>query len=120
MSKLDVLKINDDEDDTTEFDATNVINNVHKFIAEVCDCSKDSIPYDVVIPVYGLWAFKARMLASEPNERRRDDVVKILSSLSCQPSGQEEHPGLILLQQSNEQLSRNLEQISKICELEER
>lgn len=108
----------EDEDQLTKAD---VIKRVQKFIQKVCDCPIEDIPKDVIIPLYGMWAYKARMLRKEPKEaKRRKAVIDILSRRIDQPSGQGEHPEVCYTQRSVTELVEELEECSGILELENR
>ena len=98
-----------------------VASKVQSFIQDICECGAEDIPREVVIPVYGMWAYKARMLAREPTKaERKRAVVKILSEKYDHPIGQGENPENIITMKSSDELAKELEQMSNICELEKR
>ena len=98
-----------------------VVAKVQRFIQRICNCPKEDIPKESIIPVYGLWAYRARMLTKEPNsEKRKKLVVQVLSQLNNQPSGQGEDPAKCCGSKPVDQLARELEEISSIRKLERR
>ena len=123
MNKLDLMNGDDDSESGNEEEMTknDVVDKVHGFIKEVCGCSADEIPSEVVIPVSGMWALKARMLALDPHSaEKKQGVVKILSRSCNQPSGEGESPEKILAEQPVKLLTKKLENRSNILELEKR
>ena len=108
----------DDEERLTEDD---VVTKVLNFIREECECGAEDIPREVVIPVYGMWAYKAKMLAREPmNTSRKKFTIEILSKMNDQPVGQGEDPTKVLLKKDPCKLAQELEKKSNICEVEKR
>lgn len=122
INKLDrVCNMEEDGDSVDEegLAIQDVVDQVHKFIQEVCDCK--NVPKEVVIPVFGLWAYKARMLAREPRSvGKKRFAVKILSRFSSQPSGQGENPQQILASKPGADLAKTLLEHSNILDLETR
>ena len=111
----------DDSDDEEELTEDDVVSKVLKFIREECECGAEDIPREAVIPVYGMWAYKARMLAREPTKAsRKKKIVNILCKMYNQPVGQGENPKKILKKRSSLELSQDLEKLSKIDKVEER
>ena len=100
----------------------NIREKVCKFIQDkVCHCEAKDIPREAVIPVYGKWAFEARMLArDQSNDQRKKTVAQILSQRSSQPFGQGENHEEVLAKKPSEDLAKELEQISNITILERR
>lgn len=110
-----------DCDEEEELNVNDVVNKVHEFITEVCGCPVADIPKEIVIPVFGLGACNARMLARYPNSaERKNRVVRILSQFKSQPSGQGERPETAMARESVTQLVKKLETFSNIQELEQR
>lgn len=110
-----------DTGDEGELRKQDVVDKVHKFIQEACGCVAKNVPKEVVIPVFGIWAYRARMLAKEPHsEVRKKKVVKTLSRFSNQPCGQGEGPETILSSTNVVQLATQLQDHSNILELEQR
>lgn len=124
VNKLDQVCNTEKDSDTDSGDEgglmkQDVVDKVHKFIQEVCDCK--NVPKEVVIPVFGLWAYKARMLAREPRSvHKKKFVVRILSRFSSQPSGQGESPERILASKPSADLAKSLLEHSNILDLETR
>ena len=111
MNKLDQITSGED-----------IRKKVCEYIQDkVCRCEAKDIPREAVIPVYGKWAFEARMLAGDQsNDRRKETVARILSQRSSQPFGQGEDCGKVLAEKPSEDLAKELEQISNITILERR
>lgn len=109
------------DDEEEGLDKGDIVKKVQNFIREVCGCPAESIPSGVVIPVFGLWAYKARMLAKDPSsESTKGFVVNILSQLRNQPCGQGENPRDSIDSRPVQKLVRKLEKHSNILELETR
>ena len=107
-----------DEDDLSE---EAVVSEVHQFIVKICKCLPEDVPRDVIIPLYGLWACRARMLAREPNSvDQRKRVIKILCDLSTLPSGQGESPERCYAELSSQELASKLQELTGILEVEKR
>ena len=110
-----------DSDDEEELTEDDVVSKVLNFIREECECGAEDIPREAVIPVYGMWAYKARMLAREPTKAsRKKKIVRILYEMYDQPVGQGENPKKLLAKKSPLELSQDLEKLSKIDKVEER
>ncbi len=123
MDDLDnrVKDINSDDEEEEEVNRDVIISNVRKFIIEECECPDEHVPEDIIIPVCGLWAYRARMLSTYlDSSNRRKQVVKILSQCSNQPSGQGEDPVNRFLTNHVDQLVQELEEYSNIRTLEQR
>ena len=99
----------------------NIRERVCKYIQDkVCHCEAKDIPREAVIPVYGKWAFEARMLAGDQSNERKETVAQILSQRSSQPCGQGEDHKKVLVEMPSEDLAKELERISSITILERR
>ena len=120
VNKLDLVCHPDDDDSgSEEIGQKEVVDKVHKFIQEVCQTK--NVPREVVIPLFGMWAYKARMLSREPrSEDRKSKVIKILSKFNSQPSGQGESPESVLGAASGKKLAKKLLQHTNLLQLEKR
>ena len=104
-----------------EITVEQVQEAVCQSVSEACPNVKISV--DDVLPLSGMWAYNARMLAishaDEPGYTAcRDCVVRILSNHS--PCGQGESPSSYLSKRSDDQLVVQLMDISRLSSLEER
>ena len=114
-----------DPDDTDEkITVEKVQEKVCLSVREACPDAK--ISFDDVVPLSGLWAFQAQMLAmSQPDDedgyrRHRDRVVRSLSQYQPFPCGQGESLGSALAKQSDDQLVQALVDASGLAGLKER
>ena len=117
-------------DRTTEPDSTDEEITVEKVQEEVCQsvheaCPDAKISFDDVLPLSGVWAYNARMLAmsgqDEPGHSTcREAVVRCLSNYQSSPCGQGESPSSSLSKRSDDQLVKELLGISRITNLEAR
>ncbi len=109
------LDAGEDEQDMSEED---VISDIHASIVRFCDCSPADVPRDIIIPLYGLWAYRARMLTINP--KYRNGVMTVLGAMKSLPSGQGEKPEHSYVSYSNQELASKLEQLTGILKVEER
>ena len=118
MNKLDQIT----SDQKCGINKEEYAEKVWKYIqSKLWHHEAENIPREAVIPVYGKWAFEARMLAREPsNVQRKETVVRILSQRSSQPFGQGENREKVLADKPSDVLAKELEQISNITVLERR
>ena len=117
-------------DRTVEPDDTDEGITVEKVQEKVCQsvrkaCPDVNISVDDVLPLSGLWAYHARMLAmSHPDEREyskyRRKAEKYLSDYQSFPCGQGENQSTCLRNQSDDELATKLLDISRFASLEER
>lgn len=113
-----------------EPDSTDEEITVEKVQELVCQSVREACPdakisFDDVLPLSGVWAYRARMLAKsrpdEPNySTTREVVVRYLSNYQSSPCGQGESPSLCLSIQNDDHLVEKLLGISRIASLEER
>jgi len=110
--------------DEEEITVEKVQEKVCQSVREACPDAK--ISFDDVVPLSGLWAFQAQMLAmSQPDDedgyrRHRDRVVRSLSKYQPFPCGQGESLGSALAKQSDDQLVQALLDASGLAGLKER
>ena len=98
-----------------------MVSKVHAFVVQACHCSEEDVPRDVIIPLYGLWAYKARMLLRQPESvEGRKVVVGILLAMNDQPSGQGESPESRYAGKSSCELAQQLQHLTNIFLLESR
>jgi len=117
-------------DRTVEPDDTDEGITVEKVQEKVCQsvrkaCPDVNISVDDVLPLSGLWAYHARMLAmSHPDEREyskyRRKAEKYLSDYQSFPCGQGENQSTCLRNQSDDELATKLLDISRFASLEGR
>jgi hypothetical protein len=126
VNKLDKVCLGGGDSDVDsaseeELQEDDVVDKVHTFIVNICGCSPDCVPREVVIPVFGIWAYKAKMLQREPDSmERKRSVAKILCRVGNQPSGQGEDPETSQAERSGTKLARDLLKCSNILLLEKR
>ena len=105
----------DDEEKTPE----DITSEVHEFIVKICKCHPEDIPRDIIIPMCGLWAYRARKLARMPGSHKcRDDVVRALCAVKSLPAGQEESRESCYVSLPSQEIASHLESLAGICELE--
>jgi len=107
----------DDEEKTPE----DIVSDVHEFIVKICRCHPEDVPKEVIIPMCGLWAYRARKLAREPDiKKSRQDVVRALCAVKSLPAGQGESRESCYVSLPSLEIASNLEKLTGICELERR
>ena len=117
-------------DRTAEPDGIDEGITVEKVQEKVCQsvrkaCPDVKISVDDVLPLSGLWAYHARMLAmSHPDKPEyslyRKSVERSLSHYRSLPCGQGESPSACLTKLSDDQLVKALLDSSGFASLEER
>ena len=117
-------------DRTAEPDGIDEGITVEKVQEKVCQsvrkaCPDVKISVDDVLPLSGLWAYHARMLAmSHPDEPEyslyRTSAEKYLSAYQSFPCGQGENQSKCLENQSDDELATKLLDVSQFASLETR
>ena len=102
------------------------VEKVHRRVQQLVSkaCPDVTLSVDDVLPLSGLWAFNARMLMSHPDGPEHDiyrrNVVWCLTQNQSLPSGQHESRSSCFLGKTDDELAKQLLDVSGFARLEAR